>query len=563
MRTLSGLFIVTFLSVALLGCAGGGGADSSGDGDGDGDGDGGNVGFGGAQDIGQFRALLDAGEVPGPNTLDANGFFAEHRTELPPPDCGQTLCAHGMLSVGHDWLDERYQATLQVSLNTPVSPDSIERLPLNLAVVVDTSGSMGADNRIGFVREGLHLLIDELLPGDRLALITYSSNVTQHSDLGADPIPEDLHTLVDSLVASGSTNIYDALQTGFTEVADNYDLARQNRVIFLSDGMATAGITDDASIIAMSEGFIGDGIGLTTIGVGLDFNVDLMRGLAERGAGNFYFLEDSAATTEVFTEELDYFVTPLALQVNVEVSPGAGYRLGAVHGSKLFESTPESGNIFLPAVFVASRTDDENPNGRRGGGSALFIELTPDGSVTEPGPAAVIDLTYQLPDGELLSQQVVVDNPHPPGDTPAEAFVSREAMREHYAIYNAYLGLLEAATLASQSDYHCAAGALADTRHHAELHDQRYPDPDIAADIELIDQFHALLVSEGASPDVTRDNCADGGLGEDDEWDDNWGDDTWGDDTYYACSAGGGAPGAGSLLVLVSLVLGMRRRRSS
>ena len=550
------------LSLTLT--AGCGAQDSGGSASGDGDGGGGgNVGFGGAQDIGQFRALLDAGQVPGPNTLDANGFFSEHRTELPPPDCGQTLCAHGMLSVGHDWLAESYQATLQVSLNTPVDPATLERLPLNLAVVVDTSGSMSSDNRIGFVREGLHLLVDSLAPGDRLSLITYSSDVTVHSDLASDPVAEDLHAIVDGLVAAGSTNIYDALEAGMQQVAGSYDLTRQNRVILLSDGLATAGITSDEAIIAMAEGYIGDGIGLTTIGVGLDFNVDLMRGLAERGAGNFYFLEDSAATTEVFTEELDYFVSPLALQVDVQVSPGAGYQLGQVHGSRLWENNGETGRIFLPAVFVASRTDDENPDGRRGGGSALFLDLRPDGTVFEPGPAAIIDLTYQLPDGQLQSQQVIIENPHPPGDTPAEAFVSREAMREHYAIYNAYLGLLQAATLASQSNYHCAAGALADTREHAVAHQERYPDPDIAADIDLINQFHALLVEQGASPTATGENCSSDPFENGDDWQegDDWAGWEGGDDTYVACSTTGAGAGGGTIAVLmIGLLLGFRRR---
>ena len=150
-------------SALFLGSCGATGADSAGS-----PGGGGGVGFGGAQDIGQFRNLLDAGEIPGPNTLDANGFFSEHRTELPPPDCGQTLCAHGMLAVGRDWIDNEYQATLQVALNTPVDPTTLERNPLDMVVVVDVSGSMASDNRLTFVQDGLHLLIDELEPGDKL-----------------------------------------------------------------------------------------------------------------------------------------------------------------------------------------------------------------------------------------------------------------------------------------------------------------------------------------------------------------------------------------------------------
>ena len=326
-----GLCVV--LGSALVGC----GAESDAGGGGGGGG-GGNVGFGGAQDIGQFRTLLADGQIPGPSTLDANGFFSEHRTELPPPDCGQTLCANGMLAVGRAWIGGLYQATLQVALNTPVDPSTLERLPLNMVVVVDTSGSMAADDRLSYVQQGLHLLIDELEPGDRLAFVTYASGASMRRSFDDASEPAELHALVDSLVADGGTNIYDGLELGLTEAASHLDLERQNRVVLLSDGVATAGIVGDNEILNMATDYIAEGIGLTTIGVGLDFNVNLMRGLSERGAGNFYFVESSSAVTEVFTEELDYFREPTGAQRRHRSHHRAGYTLGEVAGTRLWKN---------------------------------------------------------------------------------------------------------------------------------------------------------------------------------------------------------------------------------
>src|SRR5688572_11874172 len=125
------------IALALLAISCGGGDDSSLAGGG-----GGNVGFGGAQDIGQFRAILDAGGIPGEDTLDANGFFAEHYSESPPADCGQQLCVVGQMAVGRDWVRGSDAAVVQLSLTTPVDPSTLERRPLNLVVVMDTSGSM-------------------------------------------------------------------------------------------------------------------------------------------------------------------------------------------------------------------------------------------------------------------------------------------------------------------------------------------------------------------------------------------------------------------------------------
>src|ERR1043165_427477 len=118
--------------------------------------------------------------------------------------------------------------------------------------------------------------------------------------------------------------------------------------------MATSGNTSQFDIVAMADRYVTDGIGLTTIGVGSSFDVNLMRGLAEHGAGNFYFLEDAAAASEVFNQELDFFVTPLALDVHVSATSGAGWQFGEVIGSTLWKSTTGSGSMTIPAVFVAS-----------------------------------------------------------------------------------------------------------------------------------------------------------------------------------------------------------------
>src|ERR1043165_4144105 len=85
-----------FLLLTIVGCGAQDAADSSGSG-------GGNVSFGGQQDIGEFRGILESGQIPGPETLDANGFFNEHYV-APPTDCTATLCMTPRVSVGRDWL---------------------------------------------------------------------------------------------------------------------------------------------------------------------------------------------------------------------------------------------------------------------------------------------------------------------------------------------------------------------------------------------------------------------------------------------------------------------------
>jgi Ca-activated chloride channel homolog len=543
MRVLSSTVFVIFVA------CGGGQADKA-----SAPGSGGGVSFGGAQDVGEFRGILDRGEIPGPDTLDANGFFNEHFNAPPPASCGALLCAVPGMSVGRDWLTGAPPATLQISVSTTVDPSTYHRLPMNLVVVVDHSGSMASDGRLTKVKAGLHTMIDKLLDEDRLAIVEFDDQVTVDAPLSATLDRPRLHAIIDTLQPRGSTDIFDGLQQGFRLLGDAPPSERQNRVIFLSDGLATAGNTSQTDILAMAASRVKLGIGLTTIGVGNDFDVGLMRGLAEQGAGNFYFLEDPTAATEVFSEELDYFVQPLALDVQLDAVAGPGYQFGEVVGSHLWSSQARRGSMQIPAVFVASRTTQSGGQGRRGGGSMIFVHLTPIAGNT--GRVADVTLSYRAPGStERISQTVSLDYSADPLETPAQPYLSAPEMTERYAMYNMFLGL-RAAT--QSGDPSCAMAVLDATRAAATDWNRTHEDPDLAADLMLVEQYRTNLqeyAGGGARPvsecPVASDpyQPIDGQpIGIDDH-------------PYhsYACSAGGAA--GGLPIVLVALVLGVRRRR--
>lgn len=530
----------------LIGCASdldaGGAADSPG----------GGVSFGGQQDIGEFRGILETGGVPGPDTLDANGFFNEHYNEPPATDCTSPLCLTPGVAVGRDWLNGEHQATLQIAVNTNVDPTMLVRKPLSLVVVVDHSGSMWDDQRMEKVKVGLHTLVDNLAEGDRVALVQFDDRVDVLAPFAETPDREQLHALIDNLTPRGSTNIYGGLEAGFELASEAFSNDRQNRVILLSDGMATAGNTSTPAIIGMADGFVEQGIGLTTIGVGLSFDVALMRGLAEHGAGNFYFLEDASAATEVFTQELDYFVTPLALDVTITAAAGGGWRFGEVIGSTLWTATSTNGSAAIPAVFVASRTSQGPDPGRRGGGSMLFIHLTPTGNNVD-GKVADLELSYRLPGtSEIITQQITLAYPHDPAEVPAETYLSAPEMAERYAMYNMFLGL-RFATRSTDYDYGCAISALQRTRTAAEAWNATHEDPDITADLALLDMFIANLEANGGvAYDDSLAQCGADGLYDDGGY-------HGGHDHHHGCAAGGN-PRA---LVVIALagVLAVRRRR--
>ncbi len=539
----------SLLLLSLAACGGAGGAaDSPGT-------PGGNVGFGGAQDIGEFRGILERGEIPGPNTLDANGFFNEHFVEPPAVTCGGPLCLTPGLSVGRDFLTGAHQATLQISVNTTVDPLEHPRLPMKLSLVVDHSGSMSEDNRLEKVKVGLHALIDQLHDEDRLSIISFDDTVTIDQPFTSALDRDRLHLVVDNLQPDGGTNIFDGLKAGMDALGELPENEKQNRVILLSDGLATAGNTSQQAIIEMASGYVSKGIGLTTIGVGDSFDVELMRGLAERGAGNFYFVEDASAATEVFTEEVDVFMSPIALDLEIHASTTSGWKMLEVVGSKSWLPGSTTGELRVPAVFFASRTSQQGEVGRRGGGSMIFVRLDP----TTAGIGNVADLTlsYRLPNtNERIEHDVTLDYDRDPKEALEVPFLSYAEMAERYAMYNTFLGFRLATQMAAQGDFNCAASVLTTTKSNVVAwNDIHGNDPDLIADVELADMFLGNLRAQGASTEFSLANCPAA--------EQPFEEPGWDEEAYnhpMMCSSNAGK--SGWLLILGALLFVRRRRRA-
>jgi Ca-activated chloride channel family protein len=401
------------------------------------------VSQGGAQDFGQFKQILEDGNIPAANTLDDVGFFNEHKIDLPAPDCGNDVCAHAMFGTLGNMITGSDCTVVLLGLNSPIDPANLERPPLNLSIAVDTSGSM-AGEPMRFVRDGLTNMLDSLVEGDRVSLVLFGTEadlVIENASFD-DPL---LLEAITNLRASGSTNIYDGLQLAFRTAQEHADLDRQNRVILLSDGQATAGVTDGNVILDMATTYSDFGFSTTTIGMGDDFDVDLMRQLSEVGSGAFYFLQDPSAVQEVFAEELSYFLVPLAEQVTIEATPGTAFRLRNVYGTKLF-TMGESAQIDIPNLQLAHRQSDADQEvGRRGGGGAIILELLPRSGETF-GQAATVDFSYTDPiSGDRISQQIDVETPFDTPLSPLDGFFEEDSVDKAFVMLNLYVGFRAAA----------------------------------------------------------------------------------------------------------------------
>jgi Ca-activated chloride channel family protein len=499
--------LLHWLGIAALGLAlACGGDDSAADFEGEG---GPSVGQGGAQDFGQFRSILEAGDIPGPETLDDVGFFNEHKIELPKASCGDDVCLHGQLGVLGNMISGSNCTIVLLGMNTALDPEQLQRPPLNLAIVVDASGSMSGAP-IEYLREGLYRMLDDLQPEDRISLVAFSDDARVLVEAIEGDRSTDLTLAIDDIHANGSTNIYDGLRTGYDLVAAHAEPGRQNRVILLSDGAATAGITSSAKLVAMSESYNTAGFGLTTVGMGDDFEPELMRQLAEKGAGAFYYLEDPAAVQEVFEEEVTTFLVPLARDLRIDVSIDEGWSLRAMYGTKQFELAGNDAWIDIPIVQIAHRTsaaDDEG--GRRGGGGAIVAELVPSSTsaVQEDGIVGRLTLSYvRVSDGETVVQEVPVTSALAPGEIPDGGYFDGDGVEKSFVMLNVFAGFQLASQRALWGDDRGALAVLMPLADAVEGWLVTHPDDDIEDDLRYVELFMQNLRARGAEEPAPQQN---------------------------------------------------------
>ncbi len=458
------------------------------------------VGTGGGQDFAAFRQALDQMRIPSPDTLDEAGFFAEHYTSLPAPTCDQTLCLHGMLSVSPDNVHGGQWTLLQMGMNSPVDPASVAKPPLDLVVVLDRSGSMAEAGKMVYAKQGIDLLIDALTGSDTLTLVAFDS--TAHTLFGPARVtdPVRLKAIVDSVQPGSNTDIYDGLELGYQAALTAGDETQQRRVIFLTDGLPTAGTTDRAAILAMSASYNMKYVGLTTIGLGSDADLALLRQLSEQGGGNFYFVEDPSAVTEVFTQELAFFVAPIAYDLQITFGELPSYKIKQVYGTNLWETTAGGGQLSIPSAFLASRTSaaPDATGGRRGGGAAVIAELAPTPAHPLVGPCDVarLHLSYRLPGTTTFEAQDVAVA-YDVDDAPSEgagAFYSSRDIEKNTIILGLFVAFRDA-TAAAQLDPSAARSMLTAYQPKLLVSLAGWADQDLLDDVGILQQYIDVLAS--------------------------------------------------------------------
>lgn len=238
--------------------------------------------------------------------------------------------------------------TLLIQLHAPAL-DADRRLPLNLAAVLDRSGSM-AGAKLDYTKEALLFLVDQMAAHDRLAAVVYDTRV--ETLLPNQPVvhKDPLKAMLRRIEPGGSTNLSGGLATGMQQIAPHAGPDFVSRTLLLTDGLANVGVTDPETLVGWVKAWREQGLGLTTIGVGNDFNEDLLVAMAEAGGGSFHYIANPDEIPAIFAAELSGLLQVAAqgLQLRLRAEPGAA--IEAVVGYPPC-GTPQEIALTLPDLY--------------------------------------------------------------------------------------------------------------------------------------------------------------------------------------------------------------------
>ncbi len=384
---------------------------------------------GGAKDVVSFRANIQNNYLPLPTDLTYEGLFYDYYfdTGITQPATKLYVPSYSYAAT-RDPLSGQTEYYLSVGLNSGLKESDFQRKKLNLVIVLDTSGSMGeyfdqyyydrygkridayADEgvnrqrKIDSAKDAVVTVLDQLNPDDSFAIVLFNSGATLAKPMGlvSRTNMRDITNHVLDLVAGGSTDMSAGMNMAMSQFRglselNNYE--HENRIILLTDAQPNTGDFSASGLSGMVAQNAGSRIYTTFIGIGVDFNSQLIELLTKTKGANYYSVHSPSEFRQRMTDEFDFMVTPLVFNLRLDFQSD-GWRIDKVFGSPeadtatgnlmtintLFPSKSEGGEnkgglVLLKLRKISSqansriylRTSYEDRNGRRDGSESIVV----------------------------------------------------------------------------------------------------------------------------------------------------------------------------------------------
>jgi len=314
---------------------------------------------------------------------------------------------------------------VQVEVEARKSDDT-RRAPMNLSIVLDRSGSMeGA--KLEKARQAAAMAVDKLGDDDIFSLVTYDDQtdlLIPPERVGGRDHREELKARIHRIQAGGSTALHAGVVLGAKQVRRFFEKERVNRVILLSDGLANSGPSSTSDLARLGRELRNDGISVSTVGLGDDYNEDLMTALAEASNANYYYVKDAEKLPGIFAQELGAARSLLARSIIIRIQAPDGVRLKEIVGRPDIECHDRVVEIKMPELFGSEK--------RR-----FLVRCLAEGKTADAIEPASVELSYATIAGvQAPAQRQSAKIAFTDDEKKADSSVRTEVAREHSVVQN-------------------------------------------------------------------------------------------------------------------------------
>lgn len=379
--------------------------------------------------------------------------------------------------------DDPQNVVVKVTLDAPEPPERAERPPVNLAIVLDRSGSMSGQ-KLEKAKEAAIEALRRLEPQDLFSLIVYDHQVETVVPAQSARNVEWIESRIRRIGSGGNTALFGGVSQGASEVRKNLHDRYVNRIILLSDGIANVGPSSPEDLGRLGAALIKEEISVTTVGVGTDYNEDLMARLSQNSDGNTYFVESSLDLPRIFAAELGDVLSVVAKRVHIIIECPEGVKPVRIIG--------RDGRI-------KGRRVELSMNQLYGGQEKyVLIEVSvPAGASGKAMEVATASLTYENPftrrkETSKGRAEAVFSTDNRKVERSANVDVQRELQLNIKALAEE-----EAISFSDEGKPAAAVGALKSSAQKLKDFGLKYDDQDILNEAEELEREADMIQQEG------------------------------------------------------------------